>query len=689
MESHIANILKENERRYADKHKPFNPMVGDETEKGRVKLEIPDFPIHTQYVPKQMLKEPIVKAILKEGSISNYIKKNGLSHNASEELITKILLKLRSKYDFPFFAYMFCKIKNKRGGKDIRFKLNRPQRILLKTLEEQRTSNKPIRVILLKARQFGGSTLVQIYYVWIQLLHKSSWNSIIASHTNTVSATVRGMVTKLMQEMPSWILYPIGEPHDEREPKMTSFEGQQSIQYLPSRNTKIRIATSNAPDNLRSEDASLVHMTECSLWAETKILHVADYVDAICSGILYAPYTAKVMESTAKGSTNYFAQEYRDAKLGIGEYTPVFIPWREIENDEIEFDSEKEKKEFAQWLYDNRFQKEATDRRSEPGSYLWRQWEKGATLEGLKWYVHERRSKSSRDHMASEAPSDDVEAFSATGEDLFDRDVVEQLRAGCKLPKFIGEIQGAGNKGTAVLNNVKFIEDKSGELSIWQLPEHFEGERCKNRYLVIVDIGGTSYNADWSVICVIDRYWMMEGGRPSVVAQWYGHIDHDILAWKATQIAKYYDDALLVIESNTYDKERDVNADVSEFILNRVKSVYSNLYEREANEEDIKAGIPVRYGFHTNKVTKPKIIKGLQECVRDAMYVERDERCLDEMLTYEHNGNKYEAKQGYHDDLLMTRAIGLWVCFNEMPEPEMVPIKPDEESHYNTQIGLM
>ena len=171
----------------------------------------------------------------------------------------------------------------------------------------------------------------------------------------------------------------------------------------------------------------------------------------------------------------------------------------------------------------------------------------------------------------------------------------------------------------------------------------------------------------------------MEGGKPYVVAQWYGHIDMDLLAWKAAQIAKYYDNALLVIESNTLetkDKERILEGgDQSEFILNQIKDVYDNLYARKQSESDIKNKVPVKYGFHTNVATKPMVISVLVQVIREQLYVERDERCLFEYLTYEKNGTVYEAADGKHDDLLMTRAIGLHICFNEMEMPQMITLE--------------
>jgi hypothetical protein len=150
----------------------------------------------------------------------------------------------------------------------------------------------------------------------------------------------------------------------------------------------------------------------------------------------------------------------------------------------------------------------------------------------------------------------------------------------------------------------------------------------------------------------------------------------DILAWKSAQIAKYYNNALLVIESNTletHDKERDVDGDQSHFILNQIRDVYDNLYARKESEEEIRQQVPKRYGFHTNISTKPMIISTLTKVIRENLYTERDKRCLDEYLDYEKKPNgAFGAIVGAHDDLLMTRAIGLHICFFEMDIPKVV-----------------
>lgn len=332
--------------------------------------------------------------------------------------------------------------------------------------------------------------------------------------------------------------------------------------------------------------------------------------------------------------------------------------------------------EFAGWLFSNRFNENTLSDREEPGKYLWWLWEKGATLEAINWYITERAKHSDHADMAAEYPSDDVEAFAHSGERVFDRYKVEELRKACRTPMYIGDVYADGDEGDEAFDNLRFAEDRQGLLWIWDLPDDDSDDVITDRYLTVVDVGGRSRKADYSVIVVFDRLYMMDGDKPVVAAQWYGHIDMDLLAWKAAQIAAFYDNSLLVIESNTletHDRERQVDGDQAGYILNLIKESYPNLYERRQNEEEIREGMPRKYGFHTNIKTKPMVISSLVKCIRDRLYVERDERCVDEFLTYEKKTNgSFGAIIGRHDDLLMTRAIGLHICFHEMEPPQFI-----------------
>ena len=60
------------------------------------------------------------------------------------------------------------------------------------------------------------------------------------------------------------------------------------------------------------------------------------------------------------------------------------------------------------------------------------------------------------------------------------------------------------DEGKNALQNLRFVKDKQGLLHIWELPETDEKEVVTNRYLTIVDVGGRSNKADFSVVLVLD-----------------------------------------------------------------------------------------------------------------------------------------------------------------------------------------
>ena len=602
MQKEVVSILKENNKRNADVYQWFDPISGIGSIGKRTEVHIDDFPLETQYLPVEMLNLPLVKLLMKCGSIKHFLTIE-LAVEYSEEDRLKVIeqfVHLRCRYDFAFWAAMYVYIKNKGGGEDVLFRLTRPQRKFVERLEALRKANKPIRIVLLKARQWGGSTTSQLYMAWLQLIHKVGLNSLIIAHQGAGSDEIKDMFDRMIKAYPISMLYKLGEAYNENESKLVGVGHSGSIHRVPQRNCKIKIGTAERPDSCRGGDYNLVHLSEVGLWKTTDGKKPEDIVRSACSGVLLKPYTMIIYESTANGTGNFFQREYDAAKRGTSQFEAMFVSWFDIEQYSLPFDNDDEKADFAIWLWKNKNNTTPSSARAESGRYLWWLWQKGATLEAINWYVQERAKYNEHAPMASEYPSDDVEAFVHSGERVFDKYKVDTFRASCKPPKLIGDVYADEDEGKNALKNLRFTEDAQGLLWVWDLPEIDDKEIVTNRYVTIVDIGGRSKKADWSVILVIDRLFMMDGGRPQVVAQWYGHIDMDILAWKAAQIAAFYDNSLLVIESNTletHDKERSVDGDLSHFILNQIKDVYPNLYARKQTEDEIREGIPRKYGY--------------------------------------------------------------------------------------------
>ncbi len=669
----LKELLAEDARRNAVINTPYDPIGGNPHDPNRFHFNVRGM---ESWIPKTMADNPLTRELLQAGSLDAYVARKGGNADIFRENILREWTRLRCLHDFPFWAASFAYIKKKGGGEDVTLVLCRAQRKLVGILEKMRREGKPLRIILLKARQWGGSTCIQLYMAWLQLLHQKGLNSLILAHQNTATDEIKDMFDRMLDYYPAWLLHDAGEEFADSEKRVQRVGNSRSAFRVVARNCKVKVGSAERPDACRGGDYNLVHLSEVGIWRKTSLKTPEMIMRAATSGILYKPLTMIALESTANGTENFFHKEYEAARKGKSQFRALFVAWFEIDDYRLPFPTEADRVAFAQTLIENRHAEHAVSSREQSGRYLWWLWKKGASLEAIHWYVAERTKYSDHELMASEYPSDDVEAFVHSGANVFDKYKIEAMREDCKLMPLRGEVDGASPSGPESLRDIDFNEDQAGALLVWKKPMIDKEMKIENRYLVVVDIGGRSRKADWSVIAVFDRYPMMQGERPEVVAQWRGHTDFDLLAWNAARIATYYDNALLVIESNTLDTRdpaRLTDGDQSWFLLNRLRDAYPNLYARRRSEQDIREGAPLKYGFHTNVNTKPMVISQLVQAVRERLYVERDEECLHELAAYERKQNgSFGATAANHDDILMTRAIGLHICFSEMEAPRAV-----------------
>ncbi len=635
-------IIEENRQRLKAINAVYDPITGEgSTAIERKAVEIEGFPIEKLYLPSAMLEERDVKQLCLSGVREYLTKVKGV--DANDRSIVALWLEFclkRIKYDFEYWARTMTTISDKGKGRDTAFILNRPQRTYLRAMENLRLQGKPIDIILCKARQWGGSTLTQIYMLWIQLVHKRNWNSVICGEIEKQSSIVAGMLSKVISRYPTWAT-------GGKQVVTTPYQGAQKTRVISWSNSRYSLGSAQKPDSLRSEDISMAHLTEVGLWKATQGRKPEDLVQSIFGSIASGPYTMKVIESTAKGVGNFFHRTWVDATAKRNNFTPVFIPWFSIDL----YSKKMGEEEYSAFI-------ESLD------EYEKNLFGLGATLEAIAWYRDKRRELPDEWRLFSEFPSTANEAFQSTGRRVFKVSYVNEARKWCIPPSFIGDILPGKEKG----EKSRFVASDSGEkengnqLQVWLMPD--KEQDLKDRYIVAVDVGGTGSKADYSCILVADRIAMTEGGTPEIAACWHGHIEHDKLAWKAVEIAKAYNNALLVIESNTLETE-GTEGNNFEYILSEIAGKYSNLYCRTSQIE-VRQGRPRRWGFHTNSSTKPMVINFLNKALRDGLYIER---CLEttyelDLYEFKENGKETGAIEGNHDDRVMATAILVWVCYN-------------------------
>ena len=666
----VENIIKENKRRIKELNQPYNPFTGIGSPIEREKLVIDE--LGEFYLPLSFFDTDFGCLLEHYGSIQKFAEQEPYVGNINT--VTKLYLETRSDHDFEFYAAYALKIEDKDTALMNPFILRRAQRRLLWELEEMRLAGVPIRIVLLKARQWGGSTLVQMYMFWIQQRLKINWHITVCAQDDSAAKNVRKMYEKAAESYPK----ELGD--------ITLQSYARSAKNLQCKETGgiLGVGSINNTEQFRSYSNKMIHMTELGSWRDTPQRTGKKLASSLKNAIANVPYSVIVEESTAQGVGNYFHDEWLAAekgKFGSGKgksrYKPIFVPWFEIELYES-----KERIDYSQFI----------PTMTEYEQFLW---SLGATLENIHWYrTYKEGENKSELEMFEEYPSTATEAFVSSGSRVYPHKYVLNARETVEEPVRVCNIEAEAMKGEKALKNIKLVDDKiNGKLNIWSPPQTevlIDGRkyRVTNRYALFGDFGGTSKTADFSALCVIDRFWMIEGGMPEVAAIWHGHLDAFLFAWATAQIATIYDNGLLALESNTPDKDKNKEGNHFLTAINQLAGIYHNMYIRN-NHESIKQDFMPKYGFHTNTSTKTMIIDRHKEACRSKEYVERFSKTCDEMDYYEHTQEgKMEAQSGKHDDLVIVTAGATWLALEFMPPPKLVPILTEQEArakYGNTQ----
>ena len=458
----------------------------------------------------------------------------------------------RIRHDFEFWCWRCVKITDKMTGQLIPFILNRPQRRLLAEMERQRLDGQPVRIILLKARQWGGSTLVQVYIAWLQLVVFKGKNSIIVGHKRNSSFAIKQMLRTILANYPKEML----DDGQEEAFKLVNVRESKDIQEITGRDCSICLTSSYSPDAARGLNLSFAHLSEVAFWNSNRNVDPNDLIRTVTGTIPLGPGTVIVMESTANGMNSFFYNEWQRAKEGRSAFTPVFVAWNEID--------------LYRKPLDETFDLDGCD------EYEQGLWDKGCTLEQIYWYHEKCKEFSEHNLLKAEFPSDDLEAFENSMKYVFSTAEQEQIVENVTAPAVVGDndvMIWQDAPGACKDKRVKWVNGSDG----FEYPEVRMSHNAP--YLVVLTVGSEKDVDFPSIISVwnLKRDNRNKPTCPELAAQWVGVMPLNLLAIHATTLAEQYGNALLVIENN------DINMVESQrqqgtFIVNEVLGKYGNLH---------------------------------------------------------------------------------------------------------------
>lgn len=372
-----------------------------------------------------------------------------------------------------------------------------------------------------------------------------------------------------------------------RGPKAVIKNSSKNELTFPKTGSMFYIGTAGSRKFGRGDTITDLHCSEVAYWEDPK---------SLLKGLFQAvPLSGEIgMESTGNGVGNYYHKTCMRAATNQSRFKMHFFNWIDFPEYTVALSEEEQELVLnnlnADWEEDKLVQTYGVT----AGQIAWRR----GKLDELDYDLSA---------FKQEYPVTLDECFQATGFGIFKK-----------------------------VNFVDSPDWKRVDQFLWAM-ESFYAQPTSS-YLISVDVGG-GVGSDNSVIQVIDL------NRWEQVAEWVSNtIGPDSLSVHIKNLAKHYNDAYVVVESNNHGA-------VTLLELCRIYPLHL-IY----SEDDRKDRL-VDYGIRTTTRTKPAMIGSLKKELSHDLVI-HSPLLKNELDTFvEKDGGKLEAQEGCQDDRVMALAV--------------------------------
>ena len=520
----------------------------------------------------------------------------------------------------------YIKIRDKKGNV-VPLKLNEPQLKYYNIIRKLYIERKPIRIIILKARQMGFSTETEAI-IFKNVVTHHNYNAGIVAHKEDSTTNLFNMSKRMLEYLPEDIK-PEQKKSNAKELVFNNGEGT-------GLDSKIKCMTAGGKGIGRSDTFTALHLSELAFWEGNK----KETMTGLLQAVPNTPESMIIIESTANGY-EYFKEMWARAVAGKSDFYPLFIGWNEL-------------KEYSMPYTGFKLTKEEVDLQEQYN----------LTLEQLTWrrWCIENNCSGDINQFKQEYPICPEEAFLSTGNCYFNKEnIINRIN---NTPDPI--IRGKFNcfyDGIRIRNQ-KFLEQEDGEIQIYEYPE--------NRVPYVIGGDTAGEGSDYFTAHVINN---ITGKQVAVLKQQHNEIEY---VKQVYCLGMFYNKALIGLENNfsTYPTQKLTELNYPNQYVRKKEDVYNTKYEKS-------------FGFRTTSITRPYILANLQEIVHDSIEVINDKDTLREMLTFIINEKgRMEAEQGYHDDLVMALAITYYIrSQQQMKKFDREPKYNDLDDEINKVFG--
>jgi hypothetical protein len=435
------------------------------------------------------------------------------------------------------------------------------------------------RNIVLKARQVGISTFVAARF-FLHTITRPGTLTVQVAHDQRAAEEIFRIVHRFLENLPRRL----------RAGALCTSRANVRQLVFPRLDSEYRVETAGDASAGRGFTIHNLHCSEVARWPGDAAGTLASLRAAV------PPAGEIVLESTPNGAGGCFFDEWNRAPQNA--YVQHFFPWW--------------------WQPEYALPGALNSDLTEEERAL-------VTSQGLsaEQIAFRRQVRSNlRGLAAQEFAENPVSCFLASGECVFDLDVIQQRLAvlGSKADQENSTPEPAATE----------CRDH-GRLRIWWPP------RQRNEYIIGVDPAGGGVEGDYSCAEVIERDTGLQ------CAELHGHFPPAELAQRVATLAREYNEALVVVERNNHGHGVLAHLTASE--------MYPRVYVH-GNQA----------GWLTTMATRPRMIEGFAAMLANLPQLFSSTTLLSECRTFVRRADGTPAAaQGAHDDCVMAMGIALAV----------------------------
>lgn len=509
-----------------------------------------------------------------------------------------------------------------KNARKVLFVLNKAQRhftfnVLMKGFK---------RIIILKSRQLGFTTLIAIYFL-DEIIFNPNNEALQVAHTVLASK-------EIFQKKIKYAINNLCEPIK----KILTISAMRAARAEFSYPDKSTSAISTAASG-RSGTYRLLHVSELAKLAKA---YPDKAVEVITGTIPSVPIDGTIIiESTAEGQNSIFYEMFMTAyrrkdkitpQLSKAEFYPVFYNWtwdeEEIRKANIDGiipvgDMEECEIPWATFQMENNL----------------------SDQEMTYYYVKWIQSGRDINKLHQEFPLTEMEAFVSTGSNFFN------LK---KINDFYNAIDAEAEKEYKRYSFIegKLIEDYQGNIYIKEEPQ------MGKLYVLGGDVAQGLQTGDYSTFFIL-------GADKRICVFFRGHLEPDEYSKLVRFMGQKYNMALLGIESNADGNW--VNSDI-------VNNNYPNVFLR-TSFDDITKTMTSSYGWRTDVNSRKNILDGARVHFNSLTELNCKPLLQEMMIFVRNKRGKPEAAIGKdnHDDLIMAWAIAIAILGTQKENVISVP----------------